>query len=265
MEQLAARDGLEKPRQPETVTELSSRAGASEIPKRLKDIERRLPSPDTTDVLLATNMISVGVDIDRLGLMAVMGQPQTTAEYIQATSRVGRRHPGLVAVMLNSTRSRDRSHYESFQHFHSALYREVESTSVTPFSARARDRGLHAVIVALARLMVTGARDNAAAARIKDFVDEIRGPIRDALLDRVQSVAPRERHATAAAFDEFVNWWCDAAADDPNLVYEAHPKSGRTALLSNFDNDLPEGRAGWPTLWSLRDVDASSTFFLEKR
>jgi hypothetical protein len=265
MEQLAERDRVEKPRRTEAVTELSSRASASDIPKRLKDIERRYPSPDTTDVLLATNMISVGVDIDRLGLMAVMGQPQTTAEYIQATSRVGRRHPGLVAVMLNSTRSRDRSHYESFQHFHSALYREVESTSVTPFSARARDRGLHAVIVALVRLMVSGARDNAAAARIEDFVDQISGPVRDALLERVKSVAEEEWDATAAAFDEFVRWWRDAAADDPNLVYEAHPKSGRRAVLSNFDNDLPESRAGWPTLWSLRDVDASSTFFLEKR
>ncbi|WP_406280805.1 helicase-related protein [Embleya sp. NBC_00896] len=265
MEQLAARDGIEKPRHPEAVTELSSRASASDIPRRLKDIERRFPSPDTTDVLLATNMISVGVDVDRLGLMAVMGQPQTTAEYIQATSRVGRRHPGLVAVMLNSTRSRDRSHYESFQHFHSALYREVESTSVTPFSARARDRGLHAVIVALARLMIPGARDNAAAARIEDSVDEVSGAVRDALLKRVASVAPQERDATAAAFDEFVGWWREAAAADPNMLYEAHARSGRTALLSTFDNDLPEGRTGWPTLWSLRDVDASATFFLEKR
>jgi hypothetical protein len=265
MEQLAARDGAETPRHPDAVTELSSRASASDIPKRLKDIERRLPSPDVTDVLLATNMISVGVDIDRLGLMAVMGQPQTTAEYIQATSRVGRRHPGLVAVMLNSTRSRDRSHYESFQHFHSALYREVESTSVTPFSSRARDRGLHAVIVALARLMLPGARDNAAAARIEDFVDEIDGAVRDTLLERVERVAPRELEATAAAFDEFVDWWREAAADDPNLRYEANARSGGTALLSAFDDALSEGRTGWPTLWSLRDVDASSTFFLEKR
>ncbi|GAA4956319.1 helicase-related protein [Yinghuangia aomiensis] len=265
MEQLAVRDGVEKPRRPEAVTELSSRAGASDIPKRLKDVERRFPSPDATDVLLATNMISVGVDIDRLGLMAVMGQPQTTAEYIQATSRVGRRHPGLVAVMLNSTRSRDRSHYESFQHFHSALYREVESSSVTPFSARARDRGLHAVIVALTRLTIPGAGENAAAARIEQFVDRVDGAVRDALLARVANVAPDEHAATAAAFDEFVDWWRSAAADDPNLLYEAHPKSGRTGLLVSYDNDVPEGRAGWPTLWSLRDVDASSTFFLEKR
>src|SRR5690606_762284 len=106
---------------------------------------------------------SVGVDIDRLGLMAVMGQPQTTAEYIQATSRVGRGHPGLVAVLFNAARSRDRSHHESFASYHAALYRQVESSSVTPFSARARDRGLHAVLVGLARLLHPGLRMNADA------------------------------------------------------------------------------------------------------
>jgi len=79
------------------------------------------------------------------------GQPQATSEYIQSTSRVGRKRPGLVVTLFNSGRSRDRSHYESFAAYHSALYRQVESTSVTPFSARARDRGLHAVLIALAR------------------------------------------------------------------------------------------------------------------
>ena len=120
----------------------------------------RHPDDEALDVILATNMISVGVDIDRLGLMAVMGQPQSTSEYIQSTSRVGRRHPGLVVALYNAARSRDRSHYESFRGYHSALYRQVESTSVTPFSARARDRGLHAVLVALARLTAPGFAEN---------------------------------------------------------------------------------------------------------
>src|SRR5690606_33191917 len=98
LRQLAERDGSE-PREVEIPTELTSRVKASDIPERLRQLHRRFPVPDAIDTLLATNMISVGVDIDRLGLMAVMGQPQTTAEYIQATSRVGRGHPGLVAVL----------------------------------------------------------------------------------------------------------------------------------------------------------------------
>lgn len=256
---LAERDGSEQ-RKVAELTELTSRANSSEVPKRLKQVEQRLPHPDTVDVLLATNMISVGVDVDRLGLMAVMGQPQTTAEYIQATSRVGRRHPGLVAVMLNASRSRDRSHYESFLHFHSALYREVESTSVTPFSSRARDRGLHAVVVALARILIPAARPNDGAGRIAEFRDELEDVVKTALLARVQSVDEDEHRATAQAFDAFVEWWAAEAEAHGGLLYE--PKRGRRtpSLLSGFDDDAEEA---WPTLWSLRDVDAESALFME--
>ncbi|MFE7001932.1 helicase-related protein [Streptomyces griseus] len=241
-------------------TELTSRANSSEVPKRLKQVEQRLGHQDVVDVLLATNMISVGVDVDRLGLMAVMGQPQTTAEYIQATSRVGRRHPGLVAVMLNSNRSRDRSHYESFQHFHSALYREVESTSVTPFSSRSRERGLHAVVVALARIMIPGLRPNDGAGRIDEFRDELDGIVRSTLLARVERVDKDEYASTADAYDEFVEWWSGEAEARGELLYE--PKRGRRtpSLLCGFDDSEPEA---WPTLWSLRDVDAESALFME--
>src|SRR5262249_13827688 len=155
-----------RPRSLKEPTELTSRVPSAEIPVNLKAIEIRYPHKGAVDVLLATNMISVGVDVDRLGLMVVMGQPQATAEYIQATSRVGRRSPGLVFTLFNSGRSRDRSHYENFVTYHQALYRQVESSSVTPFSPRARDRGLHAVLIALARLLGTKYRPNASASDI---------------------------------------------------------------------------------------------------
>jgi hypothetical protein len=110
--------------------------------------------PRPTDVLLATNMISVGVDIDRLGLMVMMRQPKTTAEYIQASSRVGRSRqaPGLVFTLFNWAHPRDLSHYEVFEHYHETFYKHVEAISVTPFSARALDRGLSALLVSLIRL-----------------------------------------------------------------------------------------------------------------
>ncbi|MEU9081187.1 helicase-related protein [Streptomyces sp. NPDC048357] len=266
LEHLAERDDCD-PRSVGNYSELTSRVDASDIPARLKQIERRLPGGDVVDVLLATNMIAVGVDVDRLGLMAVMGQPQTTAEYIQATSRVGRAHPGLVTVMLNAGRSRDRSHYENFQHFHSALYREVESTSVTPFSARARERGLHAVIVAMARILIPAARDDEAAGNIDHFVDELRERIRPKILERVRRVSPeeiadKEVSHVAAAFDEFVDWWYDEAQANGGLYYA--PKRGRNvaSLLKPY-NDALEDVEAWETLWSLRDVDAESVLFME--
>jgi len=108
-------------------------------------------NPPPLDVLLATNMIAVGVDVSRLGVMVVANQPKSTAEYIQATSRVGRRHPGLVFTVYNWARPRDLSAYEHFEYFHSTVYRQVEPLSVTPFADRAIDRGLFGVLVSLVR------------------------------------------------------------------------------------------------------------------
>ncbi|MCF3175169.1 DEAD/DEAH box helicase [Streptomyces sioyaensis] len=261
LEMLAEREGVEV-RSVANYSELTSRIDASDIPTRLKGIEKRLPDDDTVDVLLATNMIAVGVDVDRLGLMAVMGQPQTTAEYIQATSRVGRAHPGLVAVMLNSTRSRDRSHYESFQHFHSALYREVESTSVTPFSARARDRGLHAVIVALARIMIPAARPNEGAGQVESYEHVLRGRIKSILLGRAEAVTREEAGAVSQAFDEFLEWWCAEADIHNGLLFEPRRGSRTPSLLKAYDDESQDAEA-WSTLWSLRDVDAETALFME--
>ena len=152
---------------PDTVKELTSRLGSTAIPETLDLLESRFDPAildqiktrkggseyiaRPLDVLLATNMISVGVDVPRLGLMVVGGQPKTTAEYIQATSRVGRKHPGLVCTVYNWARPRDLSHYETFEHYHSTFYKHVEALSVTPFSAGATYRGLSALLVSLVR------------------------------------------------------------------------------------------------------------------
>jgi hypothetical protein len=106
------------------------------------------------DVVLATSMLQVGVDVPRLGLMLVVGQPKNTAEYIQASSRVGRQasKPGLVVTLANRSRPRDMAHYEQFQHYHETFYAHVEALSVTPFSDAALERGLTGLLVSVARV-----------------------------------------------------------------------------------------------------------------
>lgn len=135
------------------VLELTSREPTNKVAEAKARLGHPFFENDRVDVALATNMISVGLDIIRLGLMVVLGQPKTSSEYIQATSRVGRdpHRPGLVITLLNVHKPRDRSHYERFRAFHSSFYRSVEATSVTPFSPRALDRALPAALVGLSR------------------------------------------------------------------------------------------------------------------
>ncbi len=154
--------------------ELTSRVGTALVAEAKRRLSLEFHERDSVDVALATNMISVGLDITRLGLMVVSGQPKSTSEYIQATSRVGRDpdRPGLVVTLLNLHRPRDRSHYEHFSAWHESFYRGVEATSVTPFSPRALDRGLPAVTVALARLGIPELTQMLEAARIEGYSTE---------------------------------------------------------------------------------------------
>lgn len=242
--------------------ELTSRADSTDIPGYLKQLEQTCEQQEVLDVVLATNMIQVGVDIDRLGLMVVMGQPQAAAEYIQATSRVGRRHPGLVVTLLNAARSRDRSHYEGFVGFHSSMYRSVEATSVTPFSARARDRGLHAVLIALARLTIPGLRENEDASRIAEFRPAINELIAK-IIDRTTLVEPENAAETEAQLLEIVDTWISVADTDSDMVYESW-KGDKTALMSYATPEEEEGEDTFSTMWSLRDVDVESNLYYGK-
>lgn len=170
-------------------------------PLRPADAERHDPA---VDVCLATNMIQVGLDVPRLGLMLVAGQPKTTSEYIQATSRVGRTTPGLVVTVYSPSKPRDRSHYEHFRAYHESIYRYVEPTSVTPFAVPVRERALHALIVALVRIWADGSLRNqpnggpgAALAHL----------VRDTLLARVRAVDADESEESAAMIDRIIAEW----------------------------------------------------------
>ncbi len=194
--------GLAK-RRIRALEEITSRKSGTDIPKILERLEsvfdktmeaqrtaerkagQKTSSVVPYDVVLATNMISVGMDIDRLGLMLVAGQPKNTSEYIQATSRVGRSvdGPGLVCTVFNWARPRDLSHYERFEHYHDTFYKHVEALSVTPFSARALDRGLSGVMVSLMRLLDDHLNANMKAGEVAD-TDPVWAKVFDLLCKR---------------------------------------------------------------------------------
>ena len=186
------------PRRIRRVEELTSRQSSQRIPSILEQLSVRFsaePEEDAADkrpydVVLATNMISVGMDVDRLGLMLVHGQPKTTSEYIQASSRVGRssKAPGLVLMLYNWARPRDMSHFEEFYAYHESFQRHVEALSVTPFAGRALDRGLSGVLVSLVRLMDTKMNANASAIKLQDD-DSLLLLAMEKILQRAQAVS----------------------------------------------------------------------------
>lgn len=147
-------------RWPRNIMELTSRRRSDEIPKAIQDLETPYGESSVIDVCLASNIIEVGVDIDRLALMTIVGQPKTTAQYIQVSGRVGRRWavaPGLIITIYGAAKPRDRSHYERFVSYHQRLYAQVEPTSVTPFALPVLQRALHGASVA--RLRQRSAQD----------------------------------------------------------------------------------------------------------
>lgn len=194
--------------------ELTSRVSTDDVAEAKRRLEAVFGQGlDTVDVALATNMISVGLDITRLGLMAVQGQPKTAAEYIQATSRVGRdsARPGLVVTVLNIHKPRDRMHYEQFGQFHRTFYRAVEATSVTPWAARALDRALAAVVVTLTRHLDPFLTPERAVSALKEQ-PEVRRRVRDTIIDRAPEAAVAGgREALAAAVDSLLADWIQVA------------------------------------------------------
>lgn len=249
------------------VEELTSRKSAADIPQILRQLESQFvpggKRSDQLDIVLATNMISVGVDVSRLGLMVVAGQPKTTAEYIQSTSRVGRQHPGLVFVVYNWARPRDLSHYEHFAHYHATFYQHVEPLSVTPFSPRALDRGLTGVMVALIRLREPQFNDNLGAARITRDHPIVQATLaeisrRAGLVEGEQGVESQVREELVERLDEWL-YAQQRATGGARLGYE---KTDGTIvnLLKRAEGNLWDH---FVCLNSLRDVEPSVGLILD--
>jgi hypothetical protein len=254
--------------------ELSSRVSSRDIPEYLRKLSRSLGSDDPyegqpPDAVLASNMISVGVDVPRLGVMVVAGQPKSTAEYIQATSRVGRGLPGLVVTLYNCGRPRDLSHFEHFLAYHSALYRGVEATSVTPWAPRARDKALHAVLAAAVRHGISGMnRDEDAISFDSGSVETQR--IIEYLATRAGNASEGlEGKDTREDLEHATKTWrrrCEEsrAAAKRLLYWEHKAPFGRTAphLMRSAEEMRSAGSAAWATPNSMREVEPSTAFVL---
>lgn len=249
--------------------ELTSRISGSEVTASLANLGIRYPGEVDSegkikehpiDICLATNMISVGLDVSRLGLMTVAGQPKTTSEYIQATSRVGRdaeNAPGLVFVLYRPGRPRDKSHYEQFRSYHSRVYCNVEPTSVTPFSAPVRERALHAIMVGMMRLE-SDDRFNEDPPRFPD--DGLIDKVRSVIENRVDDIDSEELDATLDRMEYILQCWEDwnprkwEPAKNPDWSY-ADP----VPLMYSSGSHPNEawGSRGIETPTSMRSVDAS--------
>ncbi len=221
------------------VDELTSRVSSKDIPRKLDQLETKFKSTweegetRAIDIVLATNMLSVGVDINRIGLMAVNGQPKNTAEYIQATSRVGRSFPGLVCTVLNWSRPRDLSHYETFEHYHASFYKHVEAQSVTPFAARALDRGLTGAMVSLLRLENEYLNPNLGAQALDDDSKAEALRAREVLSERswkAKDTAAKKTvdDMTAERIDK---WASEARIPGRRLGYEKKSRQGDLVAL----------------------------------
>jgi len=247
------------------ILELTSRISGDKIPEFIKRLE--VPYGSNTeprkgkqpvDVCLASSIIEVGVDIDRLAVMTIVGQPKTVSQYIQVTGRVGRRPdtPGLVIVSFSQAKPRDRSHYESFRGFHQSLHAGVEPTSVTPFSPPAIDRLLHATLVALVRHMLGGKAQSSPDPFPLESGSLGEHLVRSVLEKRVEKVDPGEHDYLLRVLEHRLDeWriWAPASYGGFGTIPEDPP------LMHPAGSHVPRSWAGqsWPTPSSLRNVDAT--------
>ena len=259
------------------VLELTSRESTDKVAEARRRLERPFHEQDRVDCAIATNMISVGLDIPRLGLMVVLGQPKTNAEYIQATSRVGRddHRPGLVVTLFNLNKPRDRSHFERFRHYHDTFYRSVEASSVTPFSARALDRAFAGALVALARHGDGRMTPAAGAERIGELRVELEQRLLEWFQGRVdqqplfddQERSERQRSVRNRVVDLLDTWQAEVAyyhEANARLQYQKELSQPRPLLHEMLDNDFDhESHRKFRAMRSLRDVEPEVNLYLK--
>ncbi|MGN0182501.1 MAG: helicase-related protein [Candidatus Ornithomonoglobus sp.] len=244
-----------------TADELTSRKSSRDIKNILERLSKRYTDDRCYSYILASNMLSVGIDIDRFGVMTMYNQPKTNSEYIQATSRVGRSNPGLVIGMYNNQRARDKSHYEQFTYYHKTFYKYVEATSVTPFSSRSIEKTLQGVFIGLVRHIIPGMNDNGAAAQ---YYDELEGvdEIKKAMLKRIHDIYPASDEYAAEWIDDVSKEW-QALAEEYGDDFMYYSKDKPCLLNSEDNNEVTER---FPLILnSLRNVEKVSNIYIKSR
>lgn len=241
--------------------ELTSRLNATDINNTLKELDKEYIKKSDyysypIDVLLATNMISVGVDVDRLNCMVIVGQPKLTSEYIQASSRVGRKYPGIVFTLYNSSKTRDRSHYEQFHKYHQSFYKFVEPTSVTPFSEPARERALHAIFISMAR-HILGLQGEEMATNFDMETTDIE-KIKNIILSRAKNISNTEEYdiedEITKELEKIVTWWDEKAKSlNGKEILQYSKESAEHKLIIPYDKENETNEK--QTLQSMRNVD----------
>jgi hypothetical protein len=238
--------------------ELTARVESSKIKTVLKQLENcvelvekvsdkgvlyKAVKPDVIDLVLATNMFSVGIDIGRLNLMLINGMPKNIAEYIQASSRVGRKVDGLVVTFLNPNQARDKSYFEHYIPFHQAFYKSIEPLSVTPFTENTIDKMLTTLMVTYVRHKVSGLNQNNDA---KYFKKERIGGLKRFLKDRFQNNAA-EYEFFESRIDFLANDWEERVQNIGLERYDELLKRPTQVGVSDVDD--------WIVMQSMREVD----------
>jgi hypothetical protein len=213
-------------RYPNNVLELTGRASSKEVYRALERLETVKKSSSDNypiDVCLASNIIEVGVDVDRLGVLGIVGQPKTSAQYIQVAGRVGRKpkeKPGLVVTLYSSSKPRDRSHFEKFRTYHEKIYTQVEPTSVTPFSPQVLEKALFGLMVAYVRQSGIDSPD--------PYPEKLLDRLKEILIDRVKIVNEDNYSSLVEIYDKYKSKWKEsdriewkAKSNEPGLIYAA--------------------------------------------
>jgi hypothetical protein len=198
----------------------------------------------------------IGIDIPRLGLMSIVGQPKTTSEYIQASSRVGRGAiPGLIVTLFSPSKPRDRSHYEDFRAYHESIYRFVEPTSVTPYALPSRERTFHAALVSVIRHALSW-RNFDSAGKV-DFDAPQTKKVIECLLELMCASDKDEAAMLRRLAKDRINEWVEFSETHSNLLYENRQAGMQFASLL-YQYGRAQQTSLWPTMMSVRNVDSET-------